>query len=117
MRLSIIDRQIISSFTSAEKQAIYQVLCAAVKIDGKVDDREMQVLSEIVDTLQITEGEIINSRIHQDSSFSVLQNMPDIKKPYVMKFVALICLADGQADPKEVAFVSWLAQEIKAPSI
>ncbi len=117
MHLSIIDRQIIASFTSAEKQAIYQVLCAAVKIDGKVDDREMQVLSEIIDILQITEDEIISSRIHQDSSFSVLQNMPDIKKPYVLKFAALICLADGHTDPKEVAFVSWLAQEIKAPAM
>lgn len=117
MELSPFDRIYIASFSSIEKQAIYQTLCAFVKLDGRVDNREMQILEEVKIATQITSSDIVRSRtLTLDAILNILRGMPELKKSYFMKFAALVCLADGPATAEEIAFFEQLRQNIDAPS-
>lgn len=118
LNLNFIGQAIAASYTSLEKQAIYQTLCGAMRMDEKIDESEIQVLNQVKSAIQITEMEIVASRTRSvEEQIGILRQMDSVKKNYFMKFLATICLADNHADPREIAFVDWISQEIGAPEL
>ena len=45
MDLNFFDKMALSTFTSIEKQSLYQLLCGAMIIDGNRDAREIAVIN------------------------------------------------------------------------
>lgn len=47
MNFNYFDRVALSTFTSLEKQSLYQLLCGAMMIDGNRDSREIAIINEV----------------------------------------------------------------------
>ena len=62
MELNYFDRVALSTFTSLEKQSLYQLLNAAMIIDGNRDSREIAIINEVNKVLEITVTDVEASR-------------------------------------------------------
>ena len=85
----------LSTFTSIEKQSLYQLLCGAMIIDGNRDAREIAVINEV----------------------STLRSMDTLKKAYVGKFMAQVILADGVVSQKEEQFFYYMHELLDLPNM
>ena len=54
MDLNFFDKMALSTFTSIEKQSLYQLLCGAMIIDGNRDAREIAVINEVKQIMGIS---------------------------------------------------------------
>lgn len=116
MKQNFISQQIVSSFSDLEKQAAYQVFCGAIRADGKVTEQELALLTEIRQQLLIYDSDVIASRkLSEEDITRVLKNLPDFKKLYIIKFIAMLCLSDNEVHPFEAGFVNYIAEKIGAP--
>ena len=48
----------LSTFTSIEKQSLYQLLCGAMIIDGNRDAREIAVINEVKQIMGISVADV-----------------------------------------------------------
>jgi len=118
MDLSVFDRMILSQYSSLEKESIYQVVCAAMSIDGERDPREIRLVNEIVDIIGLTDAERVASRSLDEPTMSqAIRNMPDIKRVYVGKFIAQMLLADGKVTDREQFFFDYLFKHLNLPEV
>lgn len=118
MELSPLDKIIVSSYTSLEKQSIYQLLCAAMAIDGERHPLEKQVIEDVAYEINLTSSEREASRLlNQNTMNSALCNMSDNKKIYLGKFIAQVLLADGKVTPMEDKFASYIFSTLQIPNI
>ena len=62
MDLNYFDRMALATFTSLEKQSLYQLLCAAMIIDGERDPRELALIGEVNRIIGITTADMEASR-------------------------------------------------------
>lgn len=116
MNLSALDRMILSQYSSIEKESIYQVICAAMIIDGDRDPRERRLIEEIVDTIGLTDAEREASRhLDQPTMSRVIRNMNDLQRAYVAKFIAQVILADGKVTEREEKFFYYICSELNLP--
>ena len=107
-----------SPYTSLERQSLYQILCAAMIIDGERDPRELALISKFNRILGITAADIENSRrLTEPEMTSCLRNMDTIKKAYVGKFIAQVIIADGVITQREEQFFYYMKQKLGLPDV
>ena len=118
MNLSFYDKMALSTFSSLEKQSLYQVLCSIMIVDGNRDSREIAIINEVNQIMGITVADVEASRKLSESTMTnTLRNMDTIKKVYVAKFMAQIILADGTVTPKEELFFNYMHQKLGLPNV
>lgn len=116
MYLSAIDKMVLSQYSSIEKESIYQVVCAAMIIDGERDPRELRLVEEIADIIGLTPQERNASRqLDEPTMTRTIQNMSDIQRAYVAKFIAQMILADGKVTDREELFFNILVNKFNLP--
>lgn len=117
MNLTYYDRMALASYTSAERQALYQMVCGMMIIDKNVDPREKRMVEEIVSVIGLSEYERSASRnVPTESHLRTLKAMETVKKCYVAKFLAQVALADGAVTREEDAFFSYYTNLLGLPS-
>ena len=118
MKLNYFDKVALSTFTSLEKQSLYQLLNAAMIIDGNRDSREIAIINEVNKVLEITVADVEASRkLSEPAMTSYLRNMDTIKKAYVGKFIAQIIIADGVITQREEQFFYYMKQKLGLPDV
>ena len=116
--LSYFDEFALSQLTSLEKQSLYQLLCAAMIVDGNKDPREMAIINEVKRLTGMTTADLEASRkLSEPAMASCLRNMEMFKKMYVGKFIAQIVLADGVVTDIEEKFFYYLHDKLDLPNI
>ena len=116
--LNYFDKLALSQLTSMEKQSLYQLLCAAMSIDGYRDPREMEIINEVKQLTGITVTDLEASRkLSEPAMTSCLRNMEMFKKMYVGKFIAQVVLADGVVTDLEEKFFYYLHDKLDLPNI
>lgn len=118
MELNYFDRVALSTFTSLEKQSLYQLLCGAMMIDGNRDSREIAIINEVNQIMGITVADVEASRkLSEPAMTSCLRNMDTMKKAYVGKFMAQVILADGVITQREEQFFYYMKQKLGLPDV
>lgn len=118
MGISYMDRMILSSFTSKEKQAFYQLLCGAMIIDGDRDPREKAVIEHVMELIGLTDQERQASRLSStESQIATMKAMDESKKKYLGKYMAQVILADGIVTPKEHGWFNFMLNLLEIPDI
>ena len=118
MELNYFDRVALSTFTSLEKQSLYQLLNAAMIIDGNRDSREIAIINEVNKVLEITVTDVEASRkLSEQTMTSCLRSMDTIKKAYVGKFIAQVIIADGVITQREEQFFYYMKQKLGLPDV
>ncbi len=118
MNLNYFDRMALSSFTSLEKQSLYQLLCGVMIVDGNRDSREIALINEINKVVGITTADVEASRrLSEPVMTNCLRNMDTLKKAYVGKFIAQMVLADGVITKKEEMFFYYLKEKLGLPDV
>ena len=113
MDLTYFDRMALANFTPLEKQSLYQLLCAAMIVDGQRDSRELALIAEVNKIIGITTTDIEASRrLSEPEMTSCLRNMNSLKKAYVGKFVAQVVLADGVITQREEQFFYYMKNKL-----
>lgn len=114
----IYERIVLSSFTSKEKQAFYQLLCGAMIIDGDRDPREKAVIEKAMENVGLSDAERQASREWStDEQLDVLKAMDDTKKIMLGKYMAQVILADGKVAPIEERWFNMILQLLEIPDI
>ena len=118
MNLSPLDKLTVSSYTSLEKQSIYQLLCAAMAIDGERHPLDKHIIEDVAHEINLTSSEREASRLlNKEAMDSALRNMSDNKKIYLGKFIAQVLLADGKVTPIEDKFAAYIFSTLQIPNI
>ena len=108
----------LSTFTSIEKQSLYQLLCGAMIIDGNRDAREIAVINEVKQIMGISVADVEASRkLSQPTMTSTLRSMDTLKKAYVGKFMAQVILADEVVSQKEEQFFYYMHELLDLPNM
>lgn len=116
MDLNYFDKMALSAFTSLEKQSLYQLLCATMNVDGNRDHRELMMINEVIQVMQITSHDVEMSRkLSEQTMANCLRNMDTLKKAYVGKFIAQVILADGVITKLEEKFFYYMRQKLGLP--
>ena len=118
MELNYFDRVALSTFTSLEKQSLYQLLNAAMIVDGNRDSREIAIINEVNKVLGVTVTDVEASRkLSEQTMTSCLRSMDTIKKAYVGKFIAQVIIADGVITQREEQFFYYMKQKLGLPNV
>ena len=118
MELNYFDRVALSTFTSLEKQSLYQLLNAAMIVDGNRDSREIAIINEVNKVLGVTVTDVEASRkLSEQTMTSCLRSMDTIKKAYVGKFIAQVIIADGVITQREEQFFYYMKQKLGLPDV
>lgn len=118
MQISPADKQVLSLFSSLEKQSLYQVVCAATPTDGTRNAYEKAAIKEIVEVIELTAAEMQASRhLTNDVMTNALRSMSPMKKMYVGKFMAMVMLADNVVSPQDEAFFNYMVRTLELPDI
>lgn len=118
MDLNFFDKMALSTFTSIEKQSLYQLLCGAMIIDGNRDAREIAVINEVKQIMGISVADVEASRkLSQPTMTTTLRSMDTLKKAYVGKFMAQVILADGVVSQKEEQFFYYMHELLDLPNM
>lgn len=118
MELGYFDQMALSTFTSLEKQSLYQLLCGTMMIDGRRDSREIAIINEVNQVMQITVADVEASRkLSEATMTNCLRQMDTLKKAYVGKFMAQVILADGIVTQQEEQFFYYMRQRLDLPDM
>lgn len=118
MELSPMDRRILPGlFSPAERQALYQTMCAVRMMGQHAQAAKLQVIREAMDVCNISSTDQEQSRrFNQPQMMGIMKKMDDGKKLYFAKFCSLVALAGGNSQ-KETMFLNWLYAEIQVPDL
>lgn len=118
MELSPMDRLILPGlFSPAERQTLYQTMCAVRLMGQHAQDSKLKVIREAMAICNILSTDQEQSRtLTQPQMMDIMKQMDDGKKCYFAKFCSLVALAGGNS-PKETIFLNWLYAEIKVPNL
>lgn len=106
----------LASYSSEERQALYQIVCGMMIVDDNIDPREKRIIEEIVSITGLSESERIASRsIPVESQIRTLKGMDIVKKCYVAKFIAQVAIADGMITKEEHEFFSYCTDMLGLP--
>ena len=118
MDLNYLDRLALSTFTSLEKQSLYQLLCGTMIIDGNRDSREIAIINEVNQVMNITVADVEASRkLSEPTMVNCLRSMDTLKKAYAAKFMAQVILADGIVTQKEGKFFYYMKERLDLPDV
>jgi len=96
------------NFSGKELAAVMKMAIAMVGADGRSDDREMEVVRTELTRFGASVGQMLAlSREAQKMEFqnaiSIISDFDYERKKYVSSYLAVIMIADGEIDDKEVA--------------
>lgn len=118
MDLSSYDNMALATFTALERESLFQLLCGAMTIDGNRDSREIAVINEVNQVMNITVADVEESRrLTEPVMSNCLRGMDTLKKVYVAKFMAQVILADGVVTQKEEMFFNYMKERLGLPDI
>ena len=118
MDLNYFDKMALSTFTSLEKQSLYQLLCGVMMVDGQRDPREVAFINKVNQIIGITTSDVETSRkLSEPTMTNCLRNMDTLKKAYVGKFMAQVILADGVITKTEEQFFYYMKQKLGLPDV
>jgi hypothetical protein len=118
MDLNYFDRMALSTYSSLEKQSLYQLLCGAMVIDGNRDSREVAVINEVNRVMNITASDLEASRkLTEPQMVNCLRGMDTLKKAYAAKFMAQVILADGVVTQREESFFYYMKERLNLPDM
>ena len=87
-------------------------------IDGHRDSREIAIINEVNQVMQITVADVEASRkLSEPIMTNCLRNMDTLKKAYVGKFMAQVILADGVITEREEQFFYYIRQKLDLPDM
>ncbi len=112
------ERIVLSSFTSKEKQAFYQLLCGAMIIDGVRDPREIAVIEKAMQMVGLTDSERQESRKSTtEEQIAVMRAMDNSKKVMLGKWMAQVILADKEVAQIEDRWFNYMLNLLNIPDI
>ena len=101
MQISPADEQVLSLFSSLEKQSLYQVVCAATPTDGTRNAYEKAAIKEIVEVIKLTDTEMQASRrLTNNIMIDTLRNMSQMKK--MGGLTSILSMLPGMGLPKDL---------------
>ncbi len=95
-------------FSGEELAAVMKMAIAMVGADGHSDEREMEVITIELTRFGASPGQMLAlNRAAQNMDFhkaiEIISNFDDERKKYVASYMAVIMIADGEIDDKELA--------------
>ena len=96
---------VLSSFTTKEKQALFQHLRATMAVDGEFNANERAVIEDIMEEVGLSDVERqAASQLGKDETLAVLRAMDVSKKEQLGEFMARVICADRKILPIEDKF-------------
>lgn len=98
---------VLSSFTTKEKQALFQHLRATMAVDGEFNANERAVIEDIMEEVGLSDVERqAASQVGKDETLAVLRAMDVSKKEQLGEFMARVICADRKIYPLRISFSS-----------
>lgn len=99
---------IIMQYSEEELAAVLKIAIAMVSADGRSDDREMEVLKNELTRFGASVYQMLTlTKEAQNMAFqeaiSIISKFDYERKKYVASYLAVIMIADGEIDKKELA--------------
>lgn len=108
-------------FSSEEKQAIYQILCAMAIIDKShdcpmINYEEKVFIEHVVKIIEMTENDRVSSRtIKSSRHFEILKSMNMTKKSFLAINLAQLAIVDGNVSTLEIDFFQYCLNLLNLP--
>lgn len=95
-------------FTEEELAAVLKMAVAMVGADGRSDEREMEVVRNELTRFGASLGQMIAltkdaQKMEFEKAIGIISKFDFDRKKYVSSYLAVIMIADGEIDDKEVA--------------
>lgn len=95
-------------FTSEELAAVMKLGIAMISADGRTDEREMEVVKNELTRFGASVGQMLSltreaQQMKSETAISIISNFDYERKKYVASYLAVIMIADGEIDDKELA--------------
>ena len=117
MDFTALDKMVLSQYSSIEKKCIYRVVFASMTIDDESDAKELRILEKIADILGLSQEERDTSeRLPDPTIVETIQEMSEVKRAYVARFLAEMILADGKVTGSEQDFFHVLLEHLNLPN-
>lgn len=99
---------IIMQFTGQELAAVMKLGIAMISADGRTDEREMEVVKNELTRFGASVGQMLSltreaQQMESKTAIEVISNFDYERKKYVASYLAVIMIADGDIDEKELA--------------
>ena len=99
---------IIMQFTGQELAAVMKLGIAMISADGRTDEREMEVVKNELTRFGASVGQMLSltreaQQMESKTAIEVISNFDYERKKYVASYLAVIMIADGEIDEKELA--------------
>lgn len=94
-------------FSSEELAAVMKMALAMVGADGRIDEREMEVVKNELSRFgaSVDQMLMLNNEAHNmefDHAIRIISSFDYERKKYVSSYLAVIMIVDGEIDDKEV---------------
>lgn len=95
-------------FTGQELAAVMKLGIAMISADGRTDEREMEVVKNELTRFGASVGQMLSltreaQQMKSETAISIISAFDYERKKYVASYLAIIMIADGEIDDKEVA--------------
>lgn len=95
-------------FTGQELAAVMKLGIAMISADGRTDEREMEVVKNELTRFGASVGQMLSltreaQQMESKTAIEVISNFDYERKKYVASYLAVIMIADGDIDEKELA--------------
>lgn len=95
-------------FTGQELAAVMKLGIAMISADGRTDEREMEVVKNELTRFGASVGQMLSltreaQQMESKTAIEVISNFDYERKKYVASYLAVIMIADGEIDEKELA--------------
>ena len=95
-------------FTGEELAAVMKLGIAMISADGRTDEREMEVVRNELTRFGASVGQMLSltrdaQQMKSETAISIISGFDYERKKYVASYLAVIMIADGEIDEKELA--------------
>lgn len=95
-------------FTGQELAAVMKLGIAMISADGRTDEREMEVVRNELSRFGASVGQMLSltreaQQMKSETAISIISDFDPERKKYVASYLAVIMIADGEIDDKELA--------------
>lgn len=95
-------------FSGEELAAVMKLGIAMISADGRTDEREMEVVKNELTRFGASVGQMLSltreaQQMKPETAISIISGFNYERKKYVASYLAVIMIADGDIDDKELA--------------
>lgn len=95
-------------FTGQELAAVMKLGIAMISADGRTDEREMEIVKNELTRFGASVGQMLSltreaQQMKSETAISIISAFDYERKKYVASYLAIIMIADGEIDDKEIA--------------